>query len=129
MRILLNDIGNENNRNNIQKEYKEFISKSNIKNIISKDFHNFFINKENSFIIDIFYTQLSNVFTCICGYDTYSFQKNFDIPLYLTINNRTYELIPLIMDNFKTIINDWNNACLFCKKRIKNIIKMLSLIC
>ena len=129
MRILLNDIGNENNRNNIQKEYKEFISKSNIKNIISKDFHNFFINKENSFIIDIFYTQLSNVFTCICGYDTYSFQKNFDIPLYLPINNRTYKLIPLIMDNFKTIINDWNNECLFCKKRIKNIIKMLSLIC
>ena len=56
-----------------------------------------------------------NTFTCVCGYDTYFFQKSFDIPLYLPINNRTYQILPLIIDISKTIINDWYNECLNCK--------------
>jgi hypothetical protein len=44
--VVIQDYNNKNNHNKIQKEYEEFISKRNIKNIISKEFHYFYIKKK-----------------------------------------------------------------------------------
>ena len=43
----------------------------------------FFKSRENSIIVDIFYNQIINIFTCSCGFESYSFQKLLDIPLLL----------------------------------------------
>ena len=116
LRILLEHISKENNRIKIKAPYEELVYKSNNKSDLALEYHNFFLKKENSFIVDIFYTQLENIITCACGYDSFSFQKNLDIPIYLPINNREYELISLIKDNFSSIINDWKEECFSCKK-------------
>ena len=57
--------------------------------------------------------------TCVCCYDSLLFQKNLDIPIYLSINNKEYELINLIKDNFSDVINDWTDECLSYKKNQK----------
>ena len=106
-RILLEHISNENNKIKIKEEYEQFVYKNNNKKEMSEDFHNFYIKNENSFIIDIFYSQLINIYTCVYGYDTFSFQKNLDIPIYIPINNKEFELINLIKENFSDVINDW----------------------
>ena len=69
------------------------------------------MNRENSIITDLFYTQLINIFTCKSGCESYSFQKLLDIPL----------LIP----NDVREINLYNLIELFNKKKtnIKKIIK------
>ena len=71
----MDDLIKENNKNNII--YKELKTIGNEKNIMSYEFHNSYIKKENSFVNEIFIHQLINEFKCECGYKTYSFEKNF----------------------------------------------------
>lgn len=72
---MLEDISNETNRNSIITPYIELNTYDKSKNILAKEFHNLFLRRENSFIIDIFYTQLIIIFNCKCEFETYSFQK------------------------------------------------------
>lgn len=86
LRVLLDDLNNENNYNKNTVSYHQFIYNKQNKKDLSKDFHKFFL----SFIIDIFYIQLSNLFICECGYESLNFQKCLDIPLLIPISNRNY---------------------------------------
>ena len=55
MRILLNHLSLENNLSNSQASYEQCNYTKTSKNEISIKFHNFYIKKENSFIIGIIY--------------------------------------------------------------------------
>ena len=80
---MLEDISNETNRNIIIAPYIELNTYGKSKNILAKEFHKLFLRRENSFIIDTFYTQLITIFNCKCEFETYSFQKVLDIPLMI----------------------------------------------
>ena len=74
--ILLNEIDNENSLITKNFVYKDFEHLNKIISEIREEYNNFFLTKENSFIIQLFYIQLCNEFECKCGYKTYSFEKN-----------------------------------------------------
>ena len=67
IRILLNHLNIENNRSNNQNTYEECNYTKSNKIDMSIEFHEFYLKKDNSFIIDIFYTQLSYTYTCFVG--------------------------------------------------------------
>ena len=46
-----------------------------------REYHNNYVNKESSAVINNFYFQLSNTYKCTCGYESYSFDKYLDLPL------------------------------------------------
>ena len=116
LRTFLDDISKENNKNQNISVYKELETKGKSKNVQNKEYHDFFVSRENSIIIDIFYIQIINIFTCKCGMETYSFQKLLDIPLLLPIKARDADLISLIKDYLKEDFLDWSKECEGCKK-------------
>ena len=67
IRKLLEDISMENNRNKNINNYKELSLENKKKTIQCKEFNEYFLSRENSFITDYFYFQLINNFTCECG--------------------------------------------------------------
>ena len=117
MRTLLNDLIKENNRISTKPKYEKFDSLKVTKNEIGKDYHEFYLKSEDSFINDLFYLQLSNTYTCACGFEKYNFQKCSHIPIYIPINNRNYNFNYLIKYNFNEIIKDTYDECEFCKKK------------
>ena len=123
LRTLLDDISKEININ--KNIYKELTTEGKSKVEQNKEYHNFFIGRENSIIIDIFYIQIINIFTCKCGYESYSFQKLLDIPLLLPNKIREISLISLIKEYLKEESLDWSSKCEKCKasnlKHIKKI--------
>ena len=75
IRVLLKDLSKENNINTNIYEYKELdYTNKNMKES-SLEFHNAFIKKENSFVVNNFYTQNINIFTCECNSETYAFEN------------------------------------------------------
>lgn len=117
LRVLLEDISNENNTNKQNYEYKELdYSNKNMKES-SLYFHSTFIKKENSFIVDNFYTQIINIFTCECNTVTYAFEKWLDIPLLLPKNTFNFYLTDLINCNFGPEIITFESICNGCKKK------------
>ena len=116
LRTLLDDISKEININQNISAYKELTTEGKSKEEQSKEYHNFFIGRENSIIIDIFYSQIINIFTCKCGFESYSFQKLLDIPLLLPMKIREADLISLIREYFKEEALDWSNQCEKCKE-------------
>lgn len=116
LRTLLDDISKEININQNISAYKELTTEGKSKEEQSKEYHNFFIGRENSIIIDIFYSQIINIFTCKCGFESYSFQKLLDIPLLLPMKIREIDLISLIREYFKEETLDWSNQCEKCKE-------------
>ena len=116
LRTLLDDISKEININQNISVYKELTTEGKSKEEQSKEYHNFFIGRENSIIIDIFYIQIINIFTCKCGFESYSFQKLLDIPLLLPMKIRETDLISLIKEYLKEESLDWSKECEKCKK-------------
>ena len=57
-----------------------------------------------------------NIFTCECGFESYSFQKLLDIPLLLPMKKREIDLISLIKENLKEEKIDWSSKCEKCEK-------------
>ena len=116
LRFLLEDISKENNRIKGKFIYEEIEYNNQSKQEVVENFHNFFIKKEDSFIVDSFYIQLLNIYKCNCGFETYSCEKILDIPLKMpNIKNYTIkELLELNLyyDNVK-----WEKICLKCKKK------------
>lgn len=63
MRLFLSDIIFKNNLNKVLSVYKLINYNNNINTkILSEEFHKNFIKRENSFIVDIFYNQLINIY-------------------------------------------------------------------
>jgi len=125
LRTLLDDISKEININQNISSYKELATEGKSKEEQNKEYHNFFIGRENSIIIDIFYIQIINVFTCKCGFESYSFQKLLDIPLLLPMKIRETDLISLIKEYLKEETLDWNKQCEKCKEvNLKHVKKI-----
>ena len=71
--------------------YEELDNSNKSKLQLSKDYHNFFIKRENSFIINLFYMQQINSFICKCGSISYCFEKYLDIPILIS-NDHNHHL-------------------------------------
>ena len=117
LRTLLDDISKEININKNISAYKELTTKGKTKEEQNKEYHEFFISRENSIIIDLFYTQIINIFKCDCGFESYSCQKLLDIPLLLPMKSREIDLISLIKEYLKEEIIDWSDECENCKNK------------
>ena len=82
--VLLDDISNELNENINKMKYNELSYNFAYNKILTeKEFNENFKLKENSIIVDIFYSEIVSKFTCICNYITYSFQKLLDFSLII----------------------------------------------
>lgn len=123
IRFILFDISKETNKSD--SNYQEFIYTDLSKNLLSKNFHENFLNYENSIITDIYYVQLINIFTCSCGKESFSFQKLLDIPLLIPTNCRNITLKKLIENFFLEIRVNLNDSCLKCHKKKENIKKQI----
>jgi len=126
IRIFLDDISKETNRNKNIPKYKELDLGDKAKNIQSKEYDEYFLSRENSIITDLFYTQIINIFTCHCGKETYSFQKLIDIPLLIPNDKKTidiYSLLEKFLSEIKVNINEKCNNCNKLKNNIKKRMK------
>ena len=127
IRILLNDINKYNT------SYTEFFSNSISKKEQSSDFNNFFLQKENSFIVNLFYNQIINIFKCKCGQESYSFQKLLNVPILFSYNDNEYNLLALLKYNFSEEIQEWFGKCVNCQEynakhsKINKLIMFISL--
>ena len=65
-----------------------------------KEFDETFKKRENSLIMDCFYSQIINIFKCECGFETYSFQKVLDFPLLLPKRSDSKVTIKELLDEF-----------------------------
>jgi len=116
LRTLLDDMSKEINLNQNISAYKELTTEGKSKEEQNREYHNFFLGRENSIIVDIFYNQIINIFTCTCGFESYSFQKLLDIPLLLPNKAFKIDLSSLITEYFKEEEIDWSTKCEECKK-------------
>jgi ubiquitin C-terminal hydrolase len=116
LRTLLDDMSKEININQNISAYKELTTEGKSKDEQNKEYHNFFISRENSLIIDIFYNQIINIFTCSCKFESYSFQKLLDIPLLLPNKKFKTDLSSLIKEYFKEEEIEWGTKCENCQK-------------
>ena len=80
----------ENNKNKVVPKYTELNLADKPKYIQAKEYNEYYLSRENSLVTEIFYIQLINTFTCNCGYETYSFQKLVDIPLFISIKKKKF---------------------------------------
>jgi len=84
LRVFIEGIGKEMNRVKNIPKYKELDTKDKTKSQQNEEFHNLFIKRENSVVIDTFYGQTCNSFRCECGFESYAFEKFLDLPLLLS---------------------------------------------
>ena len=125
LRTLLDDISKEININQNISAYKELKTEGKSKEEQSKEYHNFYISRENSIIVDIFYNQIINIFTCECGFESYSFQKLLDIPLLLPMKQYKVDMSSLIKEYFKEEELDWSSKCEKCNKEGLKHLKLM----
>ena len=119
LRTLLDDISKELNTNEIISKYKELKTENKSKVEQNNEYHEWYLTRENSIIINVFYAQIINTFTCECGYESYSFEKILDIPLLLP-NNRNSDklnLEKLLLNYFSGEKFKWDSKCEKCLKK------------
>ena len=116
-RILLEDINYELNEVKNPSKYKELKTDGKSKRQCDKEFDTLFKSRENSIIIDTFYGQIINIFTCKCGHETYSFQKVLDLPLLLPDGDKPISLNKLLDDYFEGENIQFSNKCKKCGKK------------
>ena len=118
-RTLLDDISKELNQTKIISKYKELSTEGKSKEQQNNEYNDFYLCRENSIVVKIFYSQIMNVFSCECGDISYSFEKILDIPLLFPkeINNKEINLNELISIYFEGENITWNLACKKCNKK------------
>ena len=115
-RVLLEDMNNELNDVKKKKPYVELKTSGKTKIQCDKEFDENFRGRESSIIMDSFYGQIINIFTCKCGFKDYSFQKVLDLPLLL----QTSDLISiddLLEDYFEEEEIKFETKCEKCAKK------------
>ena len=117
LRIIFNDLIKENNLNLIKAAYKELDSEGLDKKQLSIKYADYFRSREDSFINNLFYIQLINIYICNCGFETYSFQKLCDLPLLLPQGYKEIDLLTIIKYNFSDYVEDWIEICKGCKRK------------
>ena len=81
---MLDDFSKDLNRVIEIASYKEIkYSKPESKIRCEYEFTEYFKKREDSIIGDLFYSTIMSKFTCLCQYESYSFQNIMDIPLLL----------------------------------------------
>ena len=125
-RILLEDISRELNEIKVLSIYK-ILSNSDRKTKKERDvdFHENFIQREKSIIIDLFYAQILNIYKCECNAEIYSFQKILDFPLLFpndvkAESNEVIYIKDLLKLYFQTEYIDFETICDKCKKKAKH---------
>ena len=91
-RVLLEDINSELNKIKNKPLYRELDTKNKSKIECDKEYYDLCKLREDSIIIDTFYGQIINIFTCKsyqCNQQTFSFQKVLDLPLLIPRNVST----------------------------------------
>ena len=117
-RILLEDMNNELNDVKKKKPYVELKTSGKSKIQCDREFDENFRGRENSIVMDSFYGQIINIFTCKCGFKDYSFQKVLDLPLLLQTNN-AISINDLLEDYFEEEEIKFETKCEKCgKKRV-----------
>jgi len=117
-RILLEDMNNELNDVKKKKPYVELKTSGKSKIQCDREFDENFRGRENSIVMDSFYGQIINIFTCKCGFKDYSFQKVLDLPLLLQTNN-SISINDLLEDYFEEEEIKFETKCEKCgKKRV-----------
>ena len=119
-RVLLEDMNYELNEIKFKSKYKELITEGKSKKQCDKEFDELFRSRENSIIIDTFYAQIINIFTCECGYETYSFQKILDLPLLLPGDDVPVSVNKLLEDYFEGDEINFTEKCKKCGKKRKH---------
>ena len=117
-RILLEDMNQELNEIKTPEPYKELSTLNKSKMECDKEFDETFKKRENSLIMDCFYSQIINIFKCECGFETYSFQKVLDFPLLLPKKNDSKTTIKDLLDEFfETEEIKFETKCEKCHKK------------
>ena len=117
-RVLLEDMNNELNDVKKKKPYVELKTSGKSKIQCDKEFDENFRGRENSIIMDSFYGQIINIFTCKCGFKDYSFQKVLDLPLLLQTSDMI-SIDDLLEDYFEEEEIKFETKCEKCgKKRV-----------
>ena len=116
-RIFLEDINQELNEVKVKPPYKELSTFKKSKIECNKEFDDNFKSRENSLVIDCFYSQIINKFKCKCGFETYSFQKILDIPLLLKKEGKKFELDDLLKTYFESENILFETKCEKCKEK------------
>lgn len=139
-RLLLEDISDELNVSTNKNYYKEIKTKGKTKQQIKTEFDTVFRKRENSIIIDTFYSQFITSFQCLnstkCEYIDYSCQNMLDIPLRFPITrstststptynrmyslNTSYSLYALLDEFFEEEVIDFELKCDKCKQKTKH---------
>ncbi len=116
-RVLLEDMNTELNEVKKKKPYVELTTSGKSKLQCDKEFDENFRGRENSIVMDSFYGQIINIFTCKCGYKDYSFQKVLDLPLLLQTTNMTVSIDELLGDYFEEEVIRFETKCEKCGKK------------
>ncbi len=119
LRTLLDDMSKEININQNISAYKELTTEGKSKKEQNNEYNNFYLCRENSIIVKVFYSQIMNAFTCNCGDVSYSFEKILDIPLLFPneINNKEIDLIDLFYHYFNGEKITWSLKCPKCGEK------------
>lgn len=130
-RIFLDTISQENNLNEVNSQDSEetsnsdfIISRTKTKKELSLEFDLFCRKKENSFILDLFYPQVFNIFKCYCNYKEYSFEKLCDIPLIVPAEKEKRKVVTLnemLNDFFSEEKTQFLTRCGNCGKKDPHI--------
>jgi ubiquitin C-terminal hydrolase len=117
-RIILEDMNQELNEIEKPEPYKELSTLNKSKMECDKEFDETFKKRENSLIMDCFYSQIINIFKCECGFETYSFQKVLDFPLLLPKRSDSKVTIKELLDEFfETEEIKFETKCEKCHKK------------
>ena len=117
-RILLEDMNQELNEIKTPAPYKELITVNKKKFDCDKEFDEIFKSRENSLIIECFYSQIINIFKCKCNFETFSFQKLLDFPLLLPqkSSSKEIDIKDLLNEYFKEDEINFQTKCEKCHK-------------
>jgi ubiquitin C-terminal hydrolase len=116
-RILLEDMNRELNEVKHKAPYKELSTVNKEKIVCDREFDELFRSRESSIILDSFYGQIINIFTCRCKFKTYSFQKVLDLPLLLQSINSSVSIDQLLDSYFQGEDIQFETKCESCGKK------------
>lgn len=116
-RVLLEDMNSELNEIKRPAPYKELSTSGKTKIQCDIEFDELFRKRENSLVMEAFYGQIINIFTCKCGFKEYSFQKILDLPLLLPSGCRRISVKELLEDYFEGEEIQFETKCEECHKK------------
>ena len=126
IRLFLEELSSELNEIKNIPNYTEINYTNKSSKISSNEkFHELFLKREKSFIIDLFYTQIITTLTCMCKHEHFSFQKLLDIPLNIPMNVHNLSLLDILNNYFINKAVEELYSCEICHKKNKQLKKIL----